>query len=210
MIVAKFILSADAFPIGELVYCQKFTEETFMKKTVLTFGLISGAVVAALMWIMMAGWKSGLVNFDNGEIVGYTTMIVALSMVFFGVKSYRDNNGGKISFWKGLQVGILISLISAVCYGLSWEVYYQTSGGAVMEHMEQYTTHYIEKMKEKGASADEIEATSKQMASIAEMYKNPAIRFAMTLMEILPIGIIVTLISAGLLRRKELLPAQPA
>ena len=210
MIVAKFILSADAFPIGELVYCQKFTEETFMKKTVLTFGLISGAVVAALMWIMMAGWKSGLVNYEKGEIVGYTTMIVALSMVFFGVKSYRDNNGGKISFWKGLQVGILISLISAVCYGLSWEVYYQTSGGAVMEHMEQYTTHYIEKMKEKGASADEIEATSKQMASIAEMYKNPAIRFAMTLMEILPIGIIVTLISAGLLRRKELLPAQPA
>lgn len=181
-----------------------------MKKPVLTFGLISGAVVAALMWIMMAGWKSGLVNFDNGEIVGYTTMIIALSMVFFGIKSYRDNNGGKISFWKGLQIGILISLISAVCYGLSWEVYYQTSGGAVMEHMEQYTTHYIEKMKEKGASADEIEATSKQMAGFAEMYKNPAIRFAMTLMEILPIGIIVTLISAGLLRRKELLPAQPA
>ena len=175
-----------------------------MNKIVLTFGLISGAIVAGLMWLMLGLFASGTLNFDNGEIFGYATMIVALSMVFFGIKSYRDNYGGKIGFWKGVQVGILISLISAVCYGVSWEIYYQRSGGSFMQ---EYTTRYIEKMKEKGASTEEIERAQQEMASCGEMYKNLPIRFAMTLMEILPVGVIVTLISAGLLRRRELLPA---
>ena len=175
-----------------------------MKKIVLTFGLISGAIAAGLMWLMMGLFKTGTVNFDNGEIFGYTTMIVALSMVFFGIKSYRDNNGGRIGFWKGVQVGILISLISAACYAVSWEVYYRTSGG---DFMQEYTAHYIEKMKEKGASPEEIEKTQKDMAYFGEMYKNPIIRFGMTLLEILPVGILVTFISAALMRRRELLPA---
>ena len=175
-----------------------------MKKIVLTFGLISGAISAGLMWLMMGLFKTGTVNFDNGEIFGYTTMIVALSMVFFGIKSYRDTNGGKIGFWKGVQVGILISLISAACYAVSWEVYYRTSGG---DFMQEYTAHYIEKMKEKGAPAEEIEKTQKDMAYFAEMYKNPIVRFGMTLLEILPVGILVTFISAALMRRREMLPA---
>ena len=175
-----------------------------MKKIVLTFGLISGAIAAGLMWLMMGLFKTGTVNFDNGEIFGYTTMIVALSMVFFGIKSYRDNNGGRIGFWKGVQVGILISLISAACYAVSWEVYYRTSGG---DFMQEYTAHYIEKMKEKGAPPEEIEKTQKDMAYFGEMYKNPIIRFGMTLLEILPVGILVTFISAALMRRRELLPA---
>jgi hypothetical protein len=174
-----------------------------MKKIVLTFGLISGAIVAGLMWLMMGLFKTGVVNFDNGEIFGYTTMIVALSMVFFGIKSYRDNNGGKVGFWKAVQVGILISLISAACYAVSWEVYYRTIGG---DFMQAYTAHYIEKMKEKGAPAEEIEKTQAEMANFGEMYKNPLIRFAMTLLEILPVGIIVTFISAALMRRREMLP----
>jgi hypothetical protein len=175
-----------------------------MKKIVLTFGLISGAIVAGLLWLMMGLFKTGVVNFDNGEIFGYTTMIIALSMVFFGIKSYRDNNGGVIGFWKGVQVGILISLIAAACYAVSWEVYVRTSGGSFME---EYTAHYIQKMKEKGASAEEIAKTEQDMAAFGEMYKNPVIRFAMTLLEILPVGIIVTFISAALIRRKEMVPA---
>lgn len=175
-----------------------------MKKTVLTFGLISGAVVAGLMWLMMGLFKTGVVNFDNGEIFGYTTMIVALSMVFFGIKSYRDKNGGRIGFWKAVQVGILISLISAACYAVSWEVYYRTSGD---DFMQGYTAHYIQKMKERGAPAEEVEKTEKDMAAFGEMYKNPVIRFGMTLLEILPVGVIVTFISAALMRRRELLPA---
>src|SRR5215203_5152548 len=155
-----------------------------MKKIVLTFGLISGAIAAALMWLMLGLFKSKTLNFDNGEIFGYTTMIIALSMVFFGIKSYRDNNGGNIGFWKAVQVGLLISLIAAACYAVSWEVYYRTSGGSFMQ---EYTAHYIDKMKEKGAAADEIEKTEKDMAAFGEMYKNPIIRVPMTLLEIVPV-----------------------
>lgn len=173
-----------------------------MKKIVLTFGLISGVIITALMWLMLALMKAGVSS--HSLLFGYATMIIALSLVFFGIKSYRDNNGGRITFLKGLQIGILISLISAVCYGISWEAYYRTSGG---EFMQQYTAQYIEQMRAKGSSDDEIAETQKQMDQFAEQYKNFFVRFGMTLMEIVPVGIVVTLISAGLLRRKELLPA---
>jgi hypothetical protein len=178
-----------------------------MARIVLIFGLISGAIVAGLMWFMLGLFSTGTVNFDNGEIFGYATMLIALSMIFFGIKSYRDNNGGRIGFWKGIQVGLLISLISAACYGLSWEVYYRTSSS---DFMQEYTTHYLAKMRERGASQADVEAAAKQMADIGEMYKNPVIRFAMTLMEILPVGIIVTLVSAALLRKREVLSAELA
>ncbi len=173
-----------------------------MKKVVLTFGLISGVIITALMWLMLAMMKAGFTA--HGLVWGYATMIIALSLVFFGIKSYRDNNGGRITFFKGLQIGILISLISAVCYGISWEAYYRTSGS---EFMQQYTAQYIEQMRAKGSSDDEIAKTQEEMDQFAEQYKNFFVRFGMTLMEILPVGIAVTFISAGLLRRKELLPA---
>src|SRR5262245_32848653 len=107
-----------------------------MTRTVLIFGLISGAIAAALMWILVSMVNTGAINFDSAMIWGYATMIIALSLVFFGVKSYRDSNGGHITFLKGLQVGILISLISAVCYAASWELYYRGTG---QEFLRQYT-----------------------------------------------------------------------
>src|ERR1043165_1895835 len=94
-----------------------------MKKIVLTYGLISGSIVAALILLAMPLWNAGVLNHDNGAIVGYTTMVIALSVIFFAVKSYRDNyNNGSISFWKALQIGVLITLIAGVMYELSWEI----------------------------------------------------------------------------------------
>lgn len=178
-----------------------------MKKIVLIFGLISGAIAGLLMWILMGFVKDGAINFDNGMIWGYATMIIALSMVFFGVKSYRDNNGGRITFVKGLQVGILISLISAVCYAASWEIYYPKVGD---EFMQKYTAYYLDKMKKEGSSEAEIEKARIEGEQFMELYKNGFVRFGMSMMEILPVGIIVTLVSAALLRKREILPAEPA
>lgn len=175
-----------------------------MTKIVLIFGLISGAIAGGLMWILMGTVNTGSIDFDNGMIWGYATMIIALSLVFFGIKSYRDNHGGKISFVKGLQVGILISLISAVCYAAAWELYYPRIGD---EFMQKYTTYYLDKMKKEGASDAEIEKARTESEQFMEMYKSIFVRFAMSLMEILPVGVIVTLLSALLLRRKEVLPA---
>jgi hypothetical protein len=185
-------------------------EEKTMARIVLIFGLISGAIAAALMWIMLAAMKSGAIDLEHGPwayVSGYATMIISLSLIFFGIKSYRDNNGGHISFVKGLQVGILIGLISAVCYAVSWEVYYRTSGG---NFMQEYSQKYVDHMKQNGASDAEVAEAQTQMGQMTERYKNFFVRFGMTLMEILPVALLVTLISAGLLRKRDVLPAVPA
>jgi len=176
-----------------------------MKKVIIVYGLIAGAIVTAFMWFSMSLWDTGVINFDNGEYFGYGSMLIALSMIFFGIKSYRDNqNNRAIGFWKGIQIGLLISLLASLIYAGWWETYVRTSPtGATF--MASYIEHYITKLKEKGAPPEEIEAATTQMASMAEMYKNPFIRFGMTLTEILPVGIIVTLLSAAILRRKEVL-----
>jgi len=174
-----------------------------MTKIVVIFGLISGAIAAALMWILVGVVQTGAVDFDNAMMWGYATMIIALSLVFFGIKSYRDNNGGRITFFKGLQVGILISLISAVCYAASWEVYNRTGG---QEFMDKYTAYYLDKMKKNGASDVEVEKARVEGEQFMELYKKFYIRFPMTLMEILPVGVVVTLVSAALLRKREMLP----
>jgi hypothetical protein len=178
-----------------------------MTRIVLIFGLISGAIAAGLMWLLIAVQNGGLVDIEHGMTLGYATMIIALSLVFFGIKSYRDNHGGHITFLKGLQVGILISLVCAVCYAGSWELYYRGSG---QEFLQKYTAHYIDQMKNSGSSDAEVAKTEAEMAKFSEMYKNFFVRFGFTLIEILPVGIIVTLISALLLRRREVLPAEPA
>lgn len=179
-----------------------------MKKIVITYGLISGAIISFLFLGSVYLWSRGVINLDNGEVFGYGSMLVALSMVFFGIKSYRDNqNNRKIGFWKGLQVGLLISLVAAVVYAAGWEVCVRTTTTGA-NFMASYTEHYIDKLKEKGAPQEEIDQTTTQMAAMGEMYKNPLIRFAMTLMEILPVGIIVTLLSAAILRRKEVLATE--
>lgn len=177
-----------------------------MTKVILIFGLISGVIAGLLMWVLMGSVNSGTVNFDMGMIWGYATMIIALSLVFFGIKSYRDNHGGHISFLKGLQVGIMISLVSALCYAASWEIYYPRVGD---EFIRKFNTYYLDKMKASGASDAEIENQRIESEQFAEQYRNVFVRFTVTMLEILPVGVIVTLLSAALLRKRELLPETP-
>lgn len=172
-----------------------------MGKVVLTFGLIAGLIVTTLMLASMPLMGNGTISFENGELFGYATMIIALSMIYFGIKSYRDNhNHGVLSYAKGFQVGILIAAIASVIYASGWEVYMGTSSG---DFMEQYTTQYLAQMEKEGASAAEMEEMKAEMDKMATMYKNPLARFGMTLMEILPVGLVITLLSAFLLKRKE-------
>jgi len=176
-----------------------------MRKIILTYGLIAGAIVSGLMFASMLFWKRGTLNFDNGEIVGYTTMVISLSMVFFGVKSCRDHHfNGAISFWQATKVGIFITLIASVAYALAWEISYHTVASDFIEKM---SAHYLEKMKSENRNEAELKAAMEQMESFKEWYKNPVLRFGVTLTEILPVRLIITLLSALLLRKKEILPA---
>lgn len=168
------------------------------------YGLIAGVIVATLMLLTMPVGKENA-NYDMGEVLGYVSMIAALSMIFFGVKALRDKYlGGTITFGKALSTGLLITLVAGIIYCITWEVYYQQSGATFMA---DYTSYYIKKMQEEGASSQEVEEMKASMASMAELYENPVIRFGMTLMEIAPVGLIISLICAALLRRKDFLPA---
>ncbi|HNP95287.1 MAG TPA: DUF4199 domain-containing protein [Cyclobacteriaceae bacterium] len=174
-----------------------------MKRIVFIFGSIAGLIEVAMFFITMPLMGDGTLAFENGEIIGYSTMIVALSMIFFGVKSFRDNhNEGKITFGKAFQVGIFIALVASAIYALGWEAYMATGTGPD-DFMEQYTDQYVTQMESEGASQSEIDEMKSEMQSMSEMYKNPVIRFGMTLMEILPVGLVITLITAAAVRRSE-------
>lgn len=171
-----------------------------MKRIIWTYGLIAGAIVGAMLLISIPLYKQGTLNFDNGELVGYTTMVIALSLVFFGIKSYRDQHaGGQITFGTGLKIGLLITLVAAVIYALSWEVSYRTMADEFMAKIEE---HYVQQAKMNGAT----EADLQGMKDFQELYKNPVVRFGVTLFEIFPVGLVISLISAVLLRQKDFLP----
>ena len=179
-----------------------------MKKIVLVYGLIAGAIVGALLLITMPLYESGTLKFENGMLLGYATMVVALSLVFFGIKSFRDNySDGTITFWGGLKIGLLITLVASIMYAFSWEISYNTMKGDFLELMNEKS---IEKMKKRGASEASLIEAQKQMDDFAVNYKNPLFRFTITMLEIAPVGIAISLLSAGLLRRKEFLPSTQA
>ncbi|HEX2835454.1 MAG TPA: DUF4199 domain-containing protein [Thermoanaerobaculia bacterium] len=168
-----------------------------MKKVVLTFGLISAVILSAELFITMVLVSNG--TLDHSVVLGYSTMLLALLMVFFGIRSYRDNvNGGTITFWKGVQVGLLISLFACAGYVISWEIYYYNWGGDFIAH---YTSHVLAKLRASGASDAEIAAKTVEMADFAKLYANPVINVLFTFLEVIPVGLIVTLVSAAILRR---------
>jgi hypothetical protein len=176
-----------------------------MRRIILIFGSIAGAIVAAMFIITMPLYEKGVLNLDNGAITGYTTMVIAFSMIFFGVKSYRDNySGGSIGFWKACQVGILIALLATIIYAVAWEFYYNIF---YPNFMEVYANLYIAKAKAHGASAQELQNLVIETNKWKEIYDNPVLRFLFTMMEPLPVGIGITLFSAAVLRKKQVLPA---
>jgi ABC-type sugar transport system permease subunit len=178
-----------------------------MRKVTLTFGLLAGALVSVFSFIIMGLCENGTISFDNSDAIGYGSMVIALSMIFFGIKSYRDNyQNGVIKFGKGLQVGLLITLVAALIYAVAGEAFYQIDPEGQTALTSKYADYQIAKMKESGASSAAIEQKVKETANMMEMYKNPLLRFVMTLAIILPVGIVVTLISAAVLRKKQLLP----
>lgn len=179
-----------------------------MKRTVLIFGLISGFIFVAEMLIVIPLCARGTMDFDHSEIVGYTTMVLSFLLVFFGIRSYRDNNsGGTIGFWKGVKVGVLITLVASTLYVVSWQILYF---GFIPEFYDQYVEHSLRKMQSDGKPAAEIAAQRKQMTDFKKYYDNPLINAGVTLMEIFPIGLGVTLISAAILRRRSSPPPAAA
>ncbi len=140
------------------------------------------------------------IGFDKSVVVGYTTIVLSFLLVFFGVRSYRDNVGsGQISFARAFAVGISITLITCICYVVTWEVLYYNF---LPDFMDKYGAYTVQKLQASGASPAAVQAQLTQMKKYKELYANPLINAALTFTEPFPIGLVITLISAAVLRRK--------
>jgi hypothetical protein len=170
-----------------------------MRKIVLTYGLIAGAILSVLMLATMPYMDR--IGYDSGMVIGYTTMVMAFLMIYFGVRSYRDNVlGGRIGFGRAFGTGMLITLVAGACYVATWEfVQYKF----VPDFADKYAAHEIDKARREGATEAEIAAKSAEMAEFKEMYKNPLISIAFTFLEPLPVGLLFSLLSAAVHSRKR-------
>jgi len=169
-----------------------------VKKNILTFGLISGAISSLLM--VATTFFADKIGFDKGEYLGYTIIVLSFLLVYVGIRSYRDDVGnGQITFAKGFVVGISITLISCVCYVLTWEVLYFKF---MPDFMDKYGAYMVQKLKASGASDVAIQAQVQQIEKYKVMYNNPLMNMAMTFIEPFPVGLVITLISAAFLRTK--------
>lgn|SRR5690606_13463321 len=166
-----------------------------MKKTVLIFGVIIGAILCANM-IVMINMMYNSTDFKGNDIVGYAAMIVLFSLIFFGVRSYRNKQlGGVISFRKAFKTGAWIALIASSMYVIIWLFYYYLF---VPDFIDVYTDYVLKTC----TTTEELAAKTTEMANFKEMYKNPLFVILITYSEVLPIGIVVTLISALILKTK--------
>ena len=171
-----------------------------MKKTVLTFGVISGLIIAVLMSVTIS--FSHQIGLNRAMVIGYTTMVLAFLLVFFGIRSYRENVGnGSISFGRALSVGFLIMLISCCFYVATWEVIYHNF---LPNFADEYMTIASEQLRTSGKPPQQIEAEIASMQSMMQMYKsNILFNVAFTFLEPLPVGLVMTLISALILRKRR-------
>ena len=171
-----------------------------MLRIVMTFGLISGAVIAGVTAVMLPLCLNGTIRFENSQLLGYSTMVLSFLAVFFGIRTYRqDVLGGAMTFGQAFKVGILITLVSCAIYVIGWEIVYW---GFIPDFGDTYAAHVLERMKADGATAEKIAAETKKMSEFRKLYRNPFFNVGITFLEIFPVGLVVTLVSAGILRRK--------
>jgi hypothetical protein len=177
-----------------------------MKKIVLTFGFISGVTISVL--VVGSLLLAGKIGPSHSMALGYTIMVASFLLIYFGIRSYRDNTlDGQISFGRAFACGILITLITTVCYVATWEVLYFN----FMPHfMDSYFAAQIHRVQSSGLDPA---TTATRVAAIQhsqQLYQNPLVNMAYTFMEPLPVGLIITFISAAVLRRRIHAPSAGA
>ena len=171
-----------------------------MKNVVLKYGLFSGGA-AVLMMLANAAWVHTTGKLEGGEVTGYAGMVISMLFVFMGIRTYREQyRNGTITFGEAFKVGGLMALITCSCYVVGWLFIYEFF---MPDFLEQYMTAYLAKMQAAGKPEAEIQKATAEMLQYKEWYKNPLMRIALTLMEILPVALLATVVSAAILRRRQ-------
>lgn len=177
-----------------------------MLRTISIYGVIAGLLTAAPLFsfVVFQGANIG----ESSQFVGYGIMLAAFSLIFVAVKSHRDKvQGGVIKFLPAFLMGLGISVVAGIIYVIGWEITLSLTNYAFIQ---DYSAALLEAARSKGASAAELEAKAAEVAHFAEQYRNPLFRLPITFIEVFPVGLIISLFSAALLRNSRFLPARPA
>jgi Protein of unknown function (DUF4199) len=175
------------------------------KTSILQFGTLAGLIVAVPLFGIATTMQSQMPS-TLGVVIGILAMLVAFSFIFIAIKQERDRSGGGvIRFWPAFGMGLAITAIASVFYVVAWEAALAVTG---MDFAGDYAASVIAQHQAQGASASEVAALSVKLEAFKADYANPFYRVAITLTEIAPVGIIVSLVSAALLRNARFLPAR--
>jgi Protein of unknown function (DUF4199) len=178
-----------------------------MLRKILKFGSIAGVIVGVPLFGMAVA-MDGKPPPAYGVILGYATMLIALTAVFIAIKRYRDVElGGVIRFWPAFGLGLGISFVASIFYVLAWEAALAFTG---MDFARDYAQMLIEQQRAAGVTGDALAKFTAEMHEFAAKYANPLYRMPLTFVEIFPIGVLVSLVSAGLLRNSRFLVARRA
>jgi hypothetical protein len=169
-----------------------------MKKNVLVFGLIAGLIITGMM-IYSAALCCANPEAKSNAVLGYASMIIAFSFIFIGIRNFRDKyNGGVISFGKAFQVGLFITLVASTIYVLVWLVDYYLF---IPDFMDKYTQHVLHEARTGGATQLQLDEKAAEMADFKQLYKNPLFVILISYAEVLPVGLVVSLIGALILKK---------
>lgn len=164
-----------------------------MNKIVLIFGLIIGTILISNS-IIVINMIYANPDFKGNDVVGYATMVLMFSLIYFGVRNYRNNHlDGKISFLKALKTGALICLVASTVYTTVGLLYYYLF---IPDFLDVYTAQVI-----RNSDPKDVEAITSQMTNFKEMYKNPLFAILISYVEVMPVGMIVALFSALIVKK---------
>ena len=173
-----------------------------MKQIIWKYGIGAGLFLAMTMTLTISSMRAALEGGGgDAEIWGYASMIIAFSVIFFAVRNHRDRKlGGTITFAQAARIGIFITIIASLIYVIAWMI---LSGIFYPEFMEDYASHVMEQLRDSGASAEELEKEQNKMDKFIEWYKNPLFKAGMTFIEPLPVGVILTVLAALILKKSN-------
>jgi hypothetical protein len=176
-----------------------------MKKIILTFGLISGVLASVLMCTTIPLLRD-TTHGNRALLIGYVTIVLAALLIFFGIRSYRDNlANGSITFGRAFTIGISITLISCAIYVIAWEIIYFNF---LPHFMDSYFAGQIQQAQSSHGTPAAIQAKVAAIRQSQIAYQNPLINAVYTFIEPFPVDLLITLLSASILRRKP--QSQPA
>lgn len=175
-----------------------------MKRNILVFGTISGLIVSTFMATSMAimGCSAGGGNMTLAMVIGFASMAAAFAFIFVAIKNYRDKqNNGVVSFGKAFVMGLAVSFIASTMYVITWGIEFHYF---LPDFMDKYSAIQIKQLETSGIAGSELQERIKGIEETSFNYKNNVVYFAIaTYTEIFPVGVIMSLIGALVLKRKK-------